>query len=206
MQRSSYWSITINNPTDQDLQGTLPPGWTLQGQHEVGKEGTPHFQGMLHTPQVRFSAVKKQLPRAHIEIARNPKALEQYVHKADTRVSTFEMNTAPNIFQSQQLVIDNFDDAHWNSIKPNIMDGTYKDGDTEKVFMGYIDSITKTLIRGGVRGLEFTAINPMWRSSWLRFGLAILDRHRQDQLKAADNTQVLNGVASDCSDQEEGEA
>jgi len=176
MQRSSYWSITINNPTDQDLQGTLPPGWTLQGQHEEGKEGTLHFQGMLHTPQVRFSAVKKQFARAHIEIARNPKALQEYVHKADTRVSTFETKQTDNIFQSQAKVCELFNWEHWKSIKPDVNHRDYKVGDTEKCLMRVIDGIVRDLILSGERGIEFTAINPMWRSSWLKFGEAILYR------------------------------
>ena len=41
---------------------------------------------MLKTPHIRFSAIKKQFPRAHIEIARNPIALQQYVVKTETRV------------------------------------------------------------------------------------------------------------------------
>jgi len=41
---------------------------------------------MVKTPQVRFSAVKKAFPRAHIEVARNPAALATYVSKEETRV------------------------------------------------------------------------------------------------------------------------
>lgn len=45
-----------------------------------------HYQLMVKTPQERFAAIKKVFPTAHIEVARNQKALEQYVHKEDTRV------------------------------------------------------------------------------------------------------------------------
>lgn len=50
--------------------------------------GTPHYQLMVKTPQMRFSALKKQFPRAHIDEARNAQALQQYVHKEETRIGT----------------------------------------------------------------------------------------------------------------------
>lgn len=55
-------------------------------QDEVGAEGTLHIQGAVQTAQTRFSAIKKWLPRAHIEVARNPQALLNYVAKEDTAV------------------------------------------------------------------------------------------------------------------------
>ena len=59
MDRGSTWSITINNPSEKDLHPTLPAKWAMTGQLEKGAEGTEHYQGMVSTPQVRFSAVKK---------------------------------------------------------------------------------------------------------------------------------------------------
>lgn len=87
--RGTCWSLTINNPTDDDRQNLamLPAGWTVKGQEEKGEQGTLHLQLMLKTPQVRFSAVKKHFPRAHIEKARNEVALSNYVVKSETRVS-----------------------------------------------------------------------------------------------------------------------
>lgn len=87
--RGTCWSLTINNPTDDDRQSLamLPAGWTVKGQEEKGENGTLHLQLMLKTPQVRFAAVKKHFNRAHIEKARNEVALSNYVVKSDTRVS-----------------------------------------------------------------------------------------------------------------------
>lgn len=65
-------------------------GWGVEGQLERGEEGTEHYQLMVKTPQVRFAAVKKVFPTAHIEVARNRKALEQYVHKEETRVESLK--------------------------------------------------------------------------------------------------------------------
>ena len=90
----------MNNPTSADRTPTLPPGWTLSGQEEVGKEGTPHLQLMLKCSRTeRFSAVKKVFPRAHIEAARQPAALAAYVQKEDTRVDEFKTTGIPSIFE-----------------------------------------------------------------------------------------------------------
>jgi len=87
-QRATYWSLTINHPgpTDmEDINRARQKGWLVDGQLEKGESGTQHYQIMLHTPQVRFSAVKKAFPRAHIEVARNVAALKAYVHKEETK-------------------------------------------------------------------------------------------------------------------------
>lgn len=88
-QRASCWSVTINNPTDEDRNLLRsPPSWVKNCvyQDEVGEEGTPHIQGCVQSAQVRFSQVKAWLPRAHIEKARNRAALLQYVQKEETAV------------------------------------------------------------------------------------------------------------------------
>lgn len=99
--RGTCWSITINNPTADDMSPTLPAGWKLVGQMEKGEEGTLHYQGMLTTNQVRFSAVKKVFSRAHIELAKNRKGLEKYVHKPETRVSEVSdiVSNIPTLFE-----------------------------------------------------------------------------------------------------------
>jgi len=158
--RSTCWSITINNPTPDDLLCTTV-GWKLTGQHEVGAEGTPHFQGMLRTPQVRFSAVKRAFPRAHIEVAKNEQALVKYVSKEETRVATHEQQL--NMFTAQTLIATKWDWEHYE---------TYYNKDP----LGYVDYLVSEEVERGVRGIEFIAINPMWRSSWKRFYTAIIHR------------------------------
>lgn len=91
-QRSRVWSITINNPTEEDKQ-TWSSATThhfvkeAKGQLEKGENGTLHIQGYLRTDPVRFSQVKKLFPRAHIEVARNAPALSRYCEKEETRVA-----------------------------------------------------------------------------------------------------------------------
>jgi len=86
--RSTCWSLTINNPTKDDVEQinlARQRGWKVEGQLEKGLEGTQHYQLRLMTPQVRFSSVKKAFPRAHIEVARDPIALGKYVTKEATK-------------------------------------------------------------------------------------------------------------------------
>lgn len=96
-ESSRNWSITINNPTQEELavwKTATEHHWVKEavGQLEKGESGTPHIQGLLKTDKVRFSQVKKLFPRAHIEAARNVAALTKYVQKEDTRVAQLQQS------------------------------------------------------------------------------------------------------------------
>ena len=94
--RGTAWSVTLNMKTvskarcEDMIEQAKQANWGVQGQIEEGKEGTPHYQLLVKTPQVRFSALKKVFPTAHIEKARNVKALESYVHKDEGRLETMK--------------------------------------------------------------------------------------------------------------------
>ena len=98
--RSSWWSITLNNPTEEDRQTVKgpPPRWLkmIKGQEEVGENGTHHLQMVANTEQIRASQLKAWLPRSHIEAPKSQKHkdnLINYVHKEETAVanSRFEI-------------------------------------------------------------------------------------------------------------------
>lgn len=103
--KARVWSITINNPTTDDLQqweAMKGLTWVREqkGQMEQGESGTPHLQAMLRTENVRMSQVKRALPRAHIEPARNADALARYVQKDETRtgrIPTTKVATAQDL-------------------------------------------------------------------------------------------------------------
>lgn len=106
--KASCWSITINNPTQEDLEAWKNAkllNWVkdVQGQLEQGENKTPHIQGLLKTEYIRFSQVKKAFPRAHIEPAKNKHALAQYVQKEETRLATIETTkvASPQIVQER---------------------------------------------------------------------------------------------------------
>jgi len=70
---SRGYCFTTNNPIDKDIndiencQLHESFKYLIYGE-EVGSNGTAHYQGYIHfTQPVRFSAVKKLLPRSHIE-------------------------------------------------------------------------------------------------------------------------------------------
>jgi len=176
-ERHSSWSITINNPTDDEVK-VDNPGWKLEGQYEIGKEGTRHFQGYLKTPQCRFSAIKKAFPRAHIEPARNAEALKKYVHKDETRVDVYTPGAIPTIFEYQEEVAKAWSNDEWARLSENVLEDKIDDS-----AMVYLDVLVKRDIEAGRRGCEWIAINPMWRSSWRKFWRSIIKRRDASRSK-----------------------
>lgn len=175
--RATCWSITINNPLEADLKCDVP-GWKLQGQFEEGEGGTRHFQGMLETPQVRFTAVKRVFQRAHIEVAKNKVALRKYVNKDETRVATFDATAIPNMFQLQDSIASDWDSEEWRNLSAE-----YERMPDSDVALMYLDTLVARRIEAGQRGLEFIAINPMWRSSWKKFWRSIIKRNASARME-----------------------
>jgi len=69
MQSTRSWCYTINNFTEEDLQGTraLKCAYNIFG-YEAGVENTPHLQGYVHFKEKKsLRTVKKVMPRAHLE-------------------------------------------------------------------------------------------------------------------------------------------
>jgi len=199
--RGTCWSITINNPTEADKEGlniALQKGWKPEGQQEKGVNGVLHYQLMLKTPQVRFSAVKKVFPRAHIELARNVSALAQYVHKEETKVDDLPLSSEryPSLTKYWDLVyqycLDNLlldmdtpADPRWYRVKnPNV--------DPLKV----LDEASAYLIRMGYH-VECIAVNPQTRCSFQKFSEALfrrayVDRQTDRQTSAVEKTNSDN--------------
>lgn len=187
--RGTTWSITLNNPTQDDedrMELARQKGWKIDGQLEVGAEGTPHYQLILKTPQVRFSAVKKAFPRAHIQLARNPAALEAYVHKADTRAGDLPQKT--ELYPSQKrffelvwevILADSEDSSEFRRSKNNRLDSP----------RNALFKATSALIRRGYV-VEGIAVNPMTLATWVQFHNALLDRFQLGETKSQTDTRV----------------
>jgi len=187
--RATHWSLTIANPsakTEEEIALARQKGWELKGQKEQGVGGLEHYQLMLKTPQVRFSAVKKAFATAHIEIARNPAALELYVMKLETRVAPLpnSQEKYPSLSKYWDLVFD-----HVNA--QNYLDFTgsklawwrdapaYPNVDPLVV----LDAATAALIEDGYV-VESIACNPSTRSSFKKYSFSIFQRticSRQDR-------------------------
>lgn len=199
--RASCWSITINNPTSsdyEDMEVARQRGWKVDGQREVGAEGTPHLQLMVRTPQVRFSAVQKVFRRAHIEPARNQSALANYVHKAQAGAQPLPEGTDKFPSQSKfwYLIAKKMNHNHpqWTAddkdalLHPDCLteeDGynpkrafLYKDAFDRIVAadpLKHLDIWTEELIAEGYH-VETLAMNPAVRSAWKKWWRAIVYR------------------------------
>jgi len=178
--RATCWAITWNNPPDKIP--LLPPGWEVDGQLEKGeKNGTPHWQIILYTPQVRWRAVKNVFPICHIEAARNKAALQNYVSKSETRVADLpQQRYVPTIFEYQEMVA-----RHW---VPEDFDKRWMETDgsmsIDDCAMEYLDDLVRVDIENGMWGPEWISINPMWRSSWKKFWRSIIKRNASPSCQA----------------------
>lgn len=192
--------MTINNPTADDeecIALARQKGWKVEGQLEKGKEGTPHYQLKLSTGQVRFSAVKKAFPRAHIEPARNVAALSQYVTKEDTRIGTLTTTQEkyPSMSRFWWLVYGKIAD---------VIGGPAEDFEwdymNDKRKMTYFDEACKSLIFEGYY-IDMMAVNPQYRALFAKFARAILHRayedSQTDSQHSRENVAVVNIPTTD---------
>lgn len=67
--RNRSWCFTLNNYNDDDEESiqNIECKYLIYGR-EVGEKGTPHLQGTIQFNHAKtFSAVKKNLTKAHLE-------------------------------------------------------------------------------------------------------------------------------------------
>lgn len=85
---SQYWCITINNPTEEDYEWTRNTVCTyiIAGKEHFNAEGqTPHLQVYVeYASKKRFSTLKNELVRGHIELRRgSSQQASDYCKKED---------------------------------------------------------------------------------------------------------------------------
>jgi len=199
-ERATCWSITINNPKKADDENIelarQKSGWTVYGQKEVGENGTEHYQLMITTPQVRFSAVKKAFPRAHIEVARDRKALTKYVNKEETRIAGLPTDTK---YPSIQTLWDMF--AQWLDDK-----GSWWNWDSERALERFDTFICNKIEEGFI--VETMAVNPQIRSCVKNYFVAIISRsnvRRQTDRQTDENIVEVDNINADDDEEERGE-
>lgn len=194
--KSSCWSITINNPTQEDhnsLELLKTFNWfkSWKGQLEKGESETPHIQGSLRTEHIRFSAVKKALPRAHIEAARNATALDRYVQKEDTRVAALpaiKATSPADLYREIMMYV--YDDLcsvskQW-SVDEWFVNEDHEDERIREKWNSYrglvlLDHVATRLIMKGAR-IEMYVSNPAVRSSYERFFRAMIIRDAREYI------------------------
>lgn len=180
--RSTCWSLTINNPCDADEENIAiarQKGWTVEGQKEKGENGTVHYQLMLKTPQKRFSTIKKAFPRAHIEVARNPIALEQYVNKEDTRVGQLDKQSLmyPSLSKLWDLIFE-------YCLNYELIEVTYPHNwrvrmKDRRVLDIFDDAIRHYIMEG--YHVETMGVNPQVRSAFDKYHKALFHRSSVDR-------------------------
>lgn len=207
--RSTCWSLTINNPTDADeehINLARQRGWKVDGQLEKGLEGTTHYQIRLITPQVRWSAVKKQFPRAHIEVARDPIALGKYVAKEETRVGCLPtgQDKYPSLSKLWDLIYQHYnsdDSSGWNvlSLEDGLAEFYHEKLDMElsKEPLAVFDRAVRVLIANGYH-VESIAANPSTRSMWKLYARQLMSRsHAQAAQEALQTDRQTDSVNSE---------
>ena len=171
--RGTTWSLTCNlkevkrDYVDHCIQNARSLGWGVEGQLEQGDGGTQHYQLLLKTPQVRFSAVKRVFPTAHIELARNVAALQAYVHKEDTRVESLKKVEVS--FLTWPQVRDKFFDWLLSTYDVFAMDA---DDDRK---LSHWDEFIGISIEEGMN-VDLIGVNPQHRSCILRYWTSYLRR------------------------------
>jgi len=162
--RGTNWSVTLNMKNvsratcESMINQAKLSNWGVQGQIEEGKEGTPHYQLLVKTPQVRFSAVKKMFPTGHIEKARNVKALEAYVHKDEGRLE--EMKTIERKFVTFPEVRNKF--FQW------VVDEGYGDTGCYERKLSHWDEFIGLSIEERIE-CDVVGVNPQYRSIIQRY-------------------------------------
>lgn len=189
--KSSHWQITYFPP--EECQGSvedakddvqkwvsvaLPPGWSF-GSANVEKcpeSGRYHYQGYLKTAYVRGTDVKRVIgDRAHIEKTRNQNALVNYSNKADTRVATVDApQGVPQPWDYITTLAGRWDNDEFLKL---LGDHSRKfNGCLDEAALCYVDAMVAEDIANGARGVEFIAVNPMFRSAWKKFWKYIIIR------------------------------
>ncbi|MBV6343478.1 hypothetical protein, partial [Candidatus Magnetobacterium casense] len=161
-------------------------GWSITGQVEKAPTtGTLHYQLMLKTPQMRFSAIKGAFPTAHIEIAKRPIALSQYVVKEATRVADLPSQdekypTAAKFWILVYKYYEVDDTSGWDQSCEHAVRfyDTDKQRDIESDPLWFLDQVAANLIRSGYV-IDHLITNPAIRSFWKKFHAEILYRARE---------------------------
>lgn len=187
--RANTWSVTLNMKTvkqetcDEMIQQARAAGWKVTGQMEEGE--TPHYQLMVQTPQVRFSAVKKMFPTGHIEVARNRQALAKYVQKEDTRIGALPEHdekyvTASRLWDMIYQYNSGYDRDCWDYMNDDevMLYEVEQQQQLQLDPLAFFDRMIGIFIRKGYY-VDMLACNPAIRSFWKKFWRDILYRSRE---------------------------
>lgn len=188
-KKSCYWSGTqyCIEAFEGQQNAASAKRWTVTGQLEqCPKTGRSHYQFCVKTPYgPRWSEVRKMFPGAHIEPARKPEALQQYVEKEETRIGALPKvsNLYPTQDQYWALVYDtliNGDTDKNYRVVPSSRSRWYRETMSKDNILAALDYATAELIDDGYR-VETLAVNPQVRSAFAKFSLNLFNRAYADK-------------------------
>lgn len=154
------------------------------GQMEKGEEtGTPHIQGAVRTTYGRhLQQLRGLLPRAHVEAAKNPVALQKYVTKPETRIGeipTMKVATQGDVQSELHFLLESNGSRYiegWNHKENFMMNLTRCELQIKKNWEILTDEVVTQLIKQGFYGVEFVMSNPQVRTAFKKYLPAILFR------------------------------
>lgn len=198
--KDSKWCITYwltqgrTIETLDELVKNMPPEWHLEGQIEQGHDSQQqlHAQLFLKTEHTRGTKIAKHFPNCYINQAKNPFALQNYVHKEDTRVAEFK--TVENRSPQWHVVCDKFFD--WLIINEPFY-GHIKDDleERESPRLVYWDKFINYSITEGMR-IELIGVNPQYRSAVRRYwdGFITMAERRNTSVDRQTDRQILDAA------------
>lgn len=152
---SRWWILTLNNPevVPEELwqRSQMCHASFMAGQLEQGQSGTPHFQFVFHCKEkVRFSAVKKAFPQAHIEDVKCPDKAVAYCTKEDTRIGEiFRFGDIPirrNSKEDWDFIFNAAKNNQFDLIPPKIQIQHYSN--LKAIAKDHVKGITTESVRG----------------------------------------------------------
>lgn len=174
--KATHWSLTHWLTEGRTREGfdalvqNMPPEWSIEGQIEQGKDSDDreHCQMMLKTPQTRGTRIAKFFPQTHIEAGRNRFALQNYVHKEETRIAEFK--TIENRAPQWHVVRDRFYEWYVTTHADKL---TQRVDDEEK--LKYWDHFIGISLEEGM-SVDVIGVNPQYRSCIMRYWTYMIRR------------------------------
>lgn len=115
-KQSKHWIWTLNNPGVNYVPSMDGVDYMIIG-YEVSRTGTPHYQGyIVFSQRKRMVAVKKHIPRAHVEIKLG--TVDQAIKYSKKDGDYKEWGTVP-------LTIGEGVKERWDLAKANAIKGNY---------------------------------------------------------------------------------
>lgn len=174
--KATAWSLTHWLTDGRTREGfdalvqQMPSDWAIEGQIEQGVDSDQrvHCQMLLKTPQTRGTRIAKFFPHTHIEDARNRHALQNYVHKDETRVAEFK--TVENRSPQWHVVRDKF--YEWY-VEVHADKLAFKVDDEEK--LKYWDIFIGLSLEDGMN-VDVIGVNPQYRSCIMKYWYNMIRR------------------------------